>query len=127
MTGQKPFSTDYDLVRQIRRASGSVMDTIAEGFGRGGQGEFSQFLGVAKGSATEVNSQLYRALDCRYLSAEVFQRLYEQADETAKIIDGFIIYLNKTDGKGRRYAHEPEAVYRVQPNETEDSEQQTVN
>ena len=74
--------TDYDLVRQIRRASGSVMDNVAEGFGRGGRGEFVQFLGIAKGSVTEVKSQLYRALDCGYLSDELFQPLYEQTENS---------------------------------------------
>ncbi|WP_420149890.1 four helix bundle protein [Spirosoma sp.] len=118
-TGKKPFATDYDLVRQIRRASGSVMDNVAEGFGRGGRGEFVQFLGIAKGSVTEVKSQLYRALDCGYLSDELFQSLYEQADETAKIIDGLIAYLLKTDLKGRRYQREADL--------TEDSKLKTVN
>ncbi|MBO0950377.1 four helix bundle protein [Fibrella forsythiae] len=127
VTGQKSFSADYDLVRQIKRASGSVRDNVAEGFGRGGRAEFSQFLGIAKGSACEVKSQLCRALDSGYLSEDSFQSLYTLADETAKIIDGSIIYLNKTEVKGRRYAHEPKAVYRIQPNETEDCKQQTVN
>lgn len=118
-TAEKPFMTDYDLVRQIRRASGSVMDNIAEGFGRGGRGEFVQFLGIAKGSVTEVKSQLYRALDCCYLSDGLFQSLYEQADEAAKIIDGLIVYLLKTDVKGRRHHRESEA--------TENSKLKTAN
>lgn len=125
VTKQKPFASDYDLVRQIRRASGSTMDNIAEGFGRGGRGEFLQFLGIAKGSVTEVKSQLYRAADCQYIPDNVFQNLYNQADETAKIIDGLTVYLNKTEIKGRRYAHEPEIMYTLQYEATEDSKQQT--
>ena len=86
------------------------MDNVAEGFGRGGRGEFVQFLGIAKGSVTEVKSQLYRAVDCSYLSDELFQSLYEQADEVAKIIDGLIVYLLKTDVKGRRHQRESGAT-----------------
>lgn len=110
ITAKKPFVTDYDLVRQIRRASSSVMDNIAEGFGRGGRGEFVQFLGIAKGSVTEVKSQLYRALDCDYLVEGLFESSYEQADEVAKIIDGLIVYLLKTDVKGRRHQRSSEAT-----------------
>lgn len=111
--------TDYDLARQIRRSSGSVMDNVAERFGRDGRGEFVQFLGIAKGSATEVKSQLYRALDCGYLSNESFQSLYEQVDEVAKIIDGLIVYLLKIDVKGRRHQREIGT--------TEDSKLKTAN
>ncbi|GAB3704062.1 hypothetical protein GCM10027592_34940 [Spirosoma flavus] len=57
-TRDKSFLDDLDLKRQIRRSGGSVMDNIAEGFGRGNRGEFVQFLGIARGSLTEVKSQL---------------------------------------------------------------------
>ncbi|MEZ0609269.1 four helix bundle protein [Fibrella sp. WM1] len=123
VTQQKPFAGDYDLVRQIRRASGSVMDNIAEGFGRGGRGEFVQFLSIAKGSVTEVKSQLYRAKDYGYLNEEDFGKLYEQADETAKITDGLLMYLKESTMKGRKYAKEPEVIYQSSPYQTEDSQQ----
>jgi four helix bundle protein len=57
------FSKDYALKNQIHSSSGSAMDNIAEGFGRAGKIEFIQFLGFSNGSACEVKSQLYRALD----------------------------------------------------------------
>lgn len=62
---------DYDLRNQIRRAAVSIMSNIAEGFERSGTGEFNQFLATAKGSAGEIRSQLYVALDQSYLSRRV--------------------------------------------------------
>lgn len=97
------FSKDYDLKNQIRRASGSIMDNIAEGFERGGKGEFIQFLGYAKGSAGEVRSQLYRALDQQYINQEKFQKLYSLSNDIAKMIGGLTGYLNNTAIKGLKY------------------------
>jgi four helix bundle protein len=62
------FSKDYRLRDQINRSTGSIMDNIAEGFERGGTKEFIQFLAIAKGSAGEVRSQLYRARDRKHLN-----------------------------------------------------------
>lgn len=104
MTRDKAFQDDYDLKRQIRRSAGSVMDNIAEGFGRGSRGEFVQFLGVARGSLAEVKSQLYRSLDNQYITNELFDELYTQCDEVGRLIDSLLLYLNSTDKKGRRYA-----------------------
>ncbi len=90
-TGQ--FARDFGLRNQIREASVSVMSNIAEGFERGGDKEFRQFLAYAKGSAGEFKAQLYVALDVGYLPQEQFERLYFLATETGKLIGGLIRYL----------------------------------
>ncbi len=108
ITNESIFSKDYDLRGQIRRSSGSVMDNIAEGFERGGKGEFIQFLGMAKGSAGEVKSQLYRALDREYITQPTFVHLYSLTDQIGKMIQGLIGYLNNTAIKGSKYKKEKE-------------------
>lgn len=97
------FSKDFGLKDQIRRACISIMANIAEGFDRGGRKEFIQFLSIAKGSAGEVKSHLFVALDQAYLTKESFQELYDLADQASKMISGLISYLQKSTIKGIKY------------------------
>ena len=96
LTSEGNFARDYSLKDQIRRASVSVMSNIAEGFSRKSNKEFIQFLHVAKGSASEVQSQLYIALDLKYMSEATFKELYELSDEIIRLVSGFIKYLKGT-------------------------------
>lgn len=87
------LSNDWRLKDQIWRATGSVMDNIAEGFDDGSTNEFIRFLGYAQRSASEIQSQLYRALDCRYINQKQFDSVYTMAANCRKQIKGFRKYL----------------------------------
>jgi four helix bundle protein len=97
------FVRDFGLKDQIRRASVSILSNIAEGFERGGDKEFSQFLAVAKGSCGEVRAQLYVALDQGYLSPELFDQLLNSATEVGQLLSGFIRYLKRSPLHGSKY------------------------
>jgi len=96
------FAKDFALRDQFRRAAISVMANIAEGFGRGSSREFLQFLAVAKGSAEEVVSHLYVALDRAYITEETFERLAAQAREVGRVVGGLMAYLQRSELKGSR-------------------------
>jgi len=93
----KGFSRDYALRDQIRRAAVSIPSNVSEGFARRSNKEFTQFLFIAKGSAAEVQSQLYTALDQDYISKEEFGRTYEKLETIAKQLSSFITYLRNAD------------------------------
>lgn len=96
------FARDFGLRDQIRRASVSIMSNIAEGFERGSNKEFIQFLFIAKGSAGEVRAQLYVALDQAYINQTTFDHIAKNASEISRMISGLINYLNKSDYKGEK-------------------------
>lgn len=97
------LSKDFSLKDQMNRSSGSIMDNIAEGFGRASRLEFIQFLSISTGSADELKSQLYRCLDKEYISKDNFDSLYEKTNAIYKKINGFIKYLNTTLVKGTKF------------------------
>jgi four helix bundle protein len=95
LTNKPRFAKDYGLKRQIHDAAGSSMHNIAEGFDSETNAEFIRFLRYAKRSCTEVQSELYLALDEEYISAYEFKDVYEQARRTRAATYGFIKYLKK--------------------------------
>jgi four helix bundle protein len=103
LTKNPPFSKDFPLRDQIRRACVSVMANIAEGFGRGGSIEFAQFLAIAKGSACEVISHLYVALDQGYITKQQFENVNILAEQTVNLIGGLMKYLQQSNLKGGKF------------------------
>ena len=81
---------DFSFKDQIQRASVSIMNNIAEGYERGGNKEFRNFLYIAKGSSAEVRSMLDLSLDLKYINEPEFKKAYNLAVEISKILSGFI-------------------------------------
>ena len=102
VTSTGNFARDFGLKDQIRRAAVSVLSNIAEGFERGGDREFLQFLAVAKGSCGELRAQLYVALDQEYISQKEFDALFDRASEVSQLISGFMKYLKQSDLRGNK-------------------------
>ena len=94
---------DYRFAEQIKSAAGSVMDNIAEGFERNSRLEFLNSLSISKGECGEVKSQLYRALDDKYIDEKEFEELYMKSEIESKKIANFIIYLNTSKVKGLKF------------------------
>ncbi len=87
----------------MRRASVSILSNIAEGFERGGNKEFLQFLAVAKGSCGEVRAQIYVALDQNYIDEKQFAEITEKLKEISRLISGFMKYLQQSDFRGSKF------------------------
>ena len=102
LTKKPEFARDFGLKGQIQEAAGSTMHNIAEGFDSGTNPEFVRFLRYAKRSCTEVQSELYVALDQQYITSSEFQDVYEHAGRTRAAIRGFINYLVSYEREQRK-------------------------
>lgn len=85
--------SDYSLTDQLKRSSYSIMLNIAEGFERGSNKEFANFINISKGSAGEVRSILYILMDNRYITKESFKKLKELVIEISANLANFRKYL----------------------------------
>ena len=103
LTRDSKFSKDFGFSSQIQRAAISVMSNIAEGFERGGNQEFIQFLYVAKGSCGEVRSQLYVALDQGYVDQKVTESLFTVLKRLSVMIKHLIDHLKRSGMRGPKY------------------------
>ena len=97
LTRKDGFSRDWNLVNQIRDAAGSVMHNIAEGFEAGYDPEFARFLKMARRSAAEVQSELYLALDAKFIMNEELKKGYDLAVDVKKLINALLKYLRNSD------------------------------
>ena len=97
------LSRNFSLKDQMQRSSGSIMDNIAEGFGRGGNKEFHNFLSYAKGSCAELKSQIYRCYDTKIITKQVFEELIQLTTDENNKIGAFMYYLRNTNIKGQKF------------------------
>ncbi len=95
------------LINHLFKTSGSIMDNIAEGFERGGNKEFINFLSYSKGSAGELRSQLYRALDMGILNPSDFEKLQALTLDISKQLSLFMNYLKNSSFKGSKFKEPP--------------------
>ena len=93
------FKKDFSLKDQIIRAAVSIISNIAEGFDSGTNKSFVRYLNISLGSASEVKSILYVALDQNYITNDKFNELYEKCDEIKRLITGLKKYLTKQTTK----------------------------
>lgn len=94
---------DFRFAEQIKSSAGSIMDNIGEGFERSSRLEFINSLGISKGEAGELKSQLHRLEIDNYITEKQFQELYKKADTLCAKIAAFITYLNSTTHKGLKF------------------------
>lgn len=95
-TSVPPFSRDFGLKDQIQRASVSIGSNIAEGFERNNNNEFIRFLGYAKASTGEARTQLYLAIDLKYVETKVGNEAMKRMTDLNNELGGFISYLKKS-------------------------------
>jgi four helix bundle protein len=94
---------DLDLVRQIRRASVSILSNFAEGFEREGRQEFLQFLAFSKESVGDVRAQLMYALDEGYLEEAQQKEADQIGQEATRLIGGLMKHLRTSEIAGRKF------------------------
>ena len=102
ITNQK-IRSDWPLRDQLNRSAASIMDNIAEGFGRNGKREFIQFLSISKASCTETKSQLFRAIDRIYIDKSQFDNTFDKVDHLEKMLAKMMNHVRKLEGKGWKF------------------------
>ena len=103
LTAHGGLSKDFALRDQMRRAAISVLSNIAEGFERGGNREFAQFLYIAKGSAGELRAQVYVAADLNYIDDKACGEILRRLEQISRMLSGLISYLRRSEMKGERF------------------------
>jgi len=112
LTKKFPNKENFGLTSQITRAAVSVGSNIAEGFDRFSKKDFVRFLIIARGSISEVQNDLYIALDLKYINKNDFVEIYALAKELGKQINGFIKYLRSYDKNNSKNVKVKEEYYK---------------
>lgn len=107
ITKSKKFFQDKGLVDQIRRAAVSILSNISEGFERGSNVEFIQFLYIAKASCGEVRCQIIIAFDQGYIDEREVTEIKELTMRVSGMIGNLISYLRKSKFKGSKFKKAP--------------------
>lgn len=89
--------SDFSFKDQLRRASLSIMNNIAEGYGRNSPKQFRYFLSISRASCCEVKSMLHLANDLKYIETKEYERIFELSTEVSKILFALIKKSPKTD------------------------------
>lgn len=87
-TGEFPKAEIYGLVPQMRRAVVSIPSNLAEGAARKGSREFQQFLNIAQGSISELDTQIELSLMLDYIDAKIYGDLMEKLNTISKMLFG---------------------------------------
>jgi len=96
------LSSDFRFSGQFSAAAVSAMSNISEGFAKETDKEFLRGLWISKGSAAEVQSLSYAALDQEYLTKKEMQVIYDQAEKVSQLDSGMIKYLNRSSTNRRK-------------------------
>ena len=102
ISNELPRKEAYGLISQMQRAAISVPCNVAEGHGRLTDLQFRHFLGNARGSLCELQTQIELAFDLGYISAEKLKDFMEQSSEVARLVNGLITSLREEHRTARR-------------------------
>lgn len=97
-TARFPKDELFGLTSQARRAAVSIPSNIAEGQGRLSENEFRHFLGLARGSLMELETQLQVAENLGYLAKEDVAGLLQSCGEVGRLLNGLIASIVKQSG-----------------------------
>ena len=93
ITKKYPSNEQFGITNQMRRAAVSVTSNIAEGFSRVSSKEKAQFYAIAKGSLTEIESQVLISRDLGYISSVDFEQIEEEIEQASRLITGLLKYI----------------------------------